>query len=79
MKESLSIIDKHVDGEISYWKERGIKDTEEKIRKRIFVGGFSQGAAMSLCYALNSEKLLGGVIGFSGHLFESFPLKNKSN
>ena len=28
-------------------------------------------------YALTSEKILGGAIGWSGHLFQSFELKNK--
>ena len=32
---------------------------------------------MSLTYALTSKRLLGGVVGFSGHLFDSFPLVNK--
>jgi predicted esterase len=41
------------------------------------VGGFSQGCAMSLLYALTSENLLGGIIGYSGHVFRSFDLKNK--
>lgn len=32
---------------------------------------------MSLCYALTGKRLLGGVVGFSGHLFTSFEMKNK--
>ena len=42
-----------------------------------FLLGFSQGCAMSLCYALTSNKKFGGIIGFSGHLFQSFNLKIK--
>jgi predicted esterase len=41
------------------------------------VGGFSQGCAMSLCYGLNAKRVIGGVIGFSGHFFETFAHKNK--
>lgn len=33
---------------------------------------------MSLCYGLNAKRVIGGVVGYSGHFFESFPLKNKS-
>ena len=32
---------------------------------------------MSLLYALMSDNLLGGIIGYSGHVFRSFELKNK--
>ena len=38
--------------------------------QKIFIGGFSQGACISLFTALNFEKLLGGVIACSGFLFE---------
>ena len=31
---------------------------------------------MSLLYALTSDKVLGGAVGWSGHLFQSFDLKN---
>lgn len=34
---------------------------------------------MSLLYALTCDNLLGGVIGYSGHVFRSFDLKNKGN
>lgn len=43
------------------------------------MGGFSQGCAMSLLYALTCDNLLGGIIGYSGHVFRSFYLKNKGN
>jgi len=69
VKDSLAIIDAKVKAEVEYWKERGIKDSEEQILKRIFIGGFSQGCAMSLTYGLTSDRKLGGVIAFSGHLF----------
>jgi predicted esterase len=68
----LGIIDQHVSDEIKYWKETGIKEDDASICKRIFIGGFSQGCAVSLCYALSSQRLLAGVVGFSGHLLESF-------
>lgn len=32
---------------------------------------------MSLLYALTCENILGGLIGYSGHVFRSFELKNK--
>ena len=32
---------------------------------------------MSLCYGLNADRLIGGIIGYSGHLFEIFPMKNR--
>jgi hypothetical protein len=31
---------------------------------------------MSLCYGLSSRPL-GGIVGFSGDLFESFDMRNK--
>ena len=31
---------------------------------------------MSLLYGLSSDKILGGAIGWSGHLHQSFDLKN---
>ena len=37
--------------------------------KRIFIGGFSQGACIALNIGLNFEKELGGIIVFSGILF----------
>jgi len=52
-------------------KIHGLVDAEIKAgvdESRIVVGGFSQGAAMSLLVALTSEKKLGGVIGLSGWL-----------
>ncbi len=32
---------------------------------------------MSLLYALTCDNILGGIIGYSGHVFRSFELKNK--
>ncbi len=37
---------------------------------RVFLGGFSQGAAMSLHIGLEHKRKLGGVIALSGFLFE---------
>ena len=48
------------------------------VYKRIFVGGFSQGCAISVFYGLTAKIQLGGIIGFSGYLFnfEGFELSN---
>lgn len=78
VKDSMNIIDKHILEEINFWKTNGIKDSDEQICKRIFIGGFSQGCALSLCYGLNADRLIAGVVGFSGHLFETLSMKNKS-
>ena len=59
--------------EAEYWKK------EQKIDdgyKRVFVGGLSQGCAISLAYGLTSKNIIGGVIGLSGHLFNGFELPN---
>ena len=72
IEDSLAILDSKVEGEISYWKQQGIQGTEADIAKRIFIGGFSQGCAISLCYGLTSPRILGGIVGFSGHLFQHF-------
>jgi predicted esterase len=53
VRESLGIIDQHVVEEIRFWKEKGVKGSDEEICQRIFIGGFSQGCAMSLCYGLS--------------------------
>lgn len=51
------------------------KVIEEEIEKlggkseKVFLGGFSQGAAMALHIALGYEKPLGGVVGLSGFKF----------
>ena len=70
-------MDKYVAEEIDYWKESGIKESEENILKRIFVGGFSQGCAISLGYALTAPRQVAGALAFSGLLFESFEMRNK--
>jgi phospholipase/carboxylesterase len=76
VRESLAIIDQEVTSEIELWRQRGVTGTDQEISKRIFIGGFSQGCAMSLCYGLTAARLLGGVIGYSGHLFEGLEFKN---
>ena len=58
--------------EANFWKD----DAKINPYERIFVGGFSQGCAISLLYVLSSEKVLGGGIGWSGYLFKSFQLRN---
>lgn len=77
IEESKQILNQHVEEEAKFWSEKYKNHSKEQIYKRIFVGGFSQGCALSLLYALTSDKLLGGVIGYSGHAFRSFDLKNK--
>ena len=72
VKESFQTLEKYVTEEINYWKESGIKQSEESLLKRIFVGGFSQGCAVSLGYALTGPRQVAGAIGFSGMLFQSF-------
>lgn len=58
--------------EASHWKQLSKTDPY----KRVFVGGFSQGCAMSLYYGFQCLEPIGGIIGYSGHLFQSTPLKN---
>ncbi|CAI2380528.1 unnamed protein product [Moneuplotes crassus] len=54
-------------------KERVNAVIEEEVEaldgdyKKILIGGFSQGAALSLYTALEHPKELGGVVSFSGH------------
>jgi len=43
--------------------------------KNIFIGGFSQGSAMSLYFALNCNTNLGGVICMSGYAFKFLNLE----
>lgn len=78
VRESLAIIDKEVSSEIAFWRNQGVSGSDEELSKRIFIGGFSQGCAMSMCYGLTSARLLGGVIGYSGHLFEGMEFPNLS-
>ncbi|KAJ3030310.1 UNVERIFIED_CONTAM: hypothetical protein HDU68_009463 [Siphonaria sp. JEL0065] len=67
--------------------EKGMLETVEKINKlikeeiasgikskRIVLGGFSQGSAMSLLTALKTDIKLGGIVGLSGYL----PLADKA-
>ena len=45
----------------------------------IFLGGFSQGACMSLHIGLSYDKLLGGIISCSGALFPKTEIRNNNN
>ena len=36
--------------------------------KRVFVGGISQGCCTALNAALSCDKVIGGVVGLSGHV-----------
>lgn len=58
MLKSCEEINKFIDHEIS----NGINS------KRIILGGFSQGAAMSLLTGLTTQKQLGGIVALSGYL-----------
>ena len=64
---SLEEIHKLIDKEI----EKGVNPN------KIFIGGFSQGAAMSLIAALKHPVKLGGVIMLSGWIFKNTDLLNK--
>jgi phospholipase/carboxylesterase len=44
--------------------------------KALFVGGFSQGCAMSLHSGLEYKDVIGGIFGFSGYLFEITSVKH---
>lgn len=66
-------MDKKVEEEAQFLKSQNV---EGDVYKHIFVGGFSQGCAMSVLYALSSKNILGGAVGLSGYLFQSFPLTN---
>ncbi len=70
MDESINIIHKIIDSEI----ETGISPN------RIFVGGFSQGATLSLIATLKYTKVkLGGVAMLSGWIFKNHNLSKLSN
>ena len=47
--------------------------------KRVFIGGFSQGAAMALNIYLSHEKELGGVFALSGYLLPETQIKEREN
>ncbi|KAJ3265162.1 hypothetical protein HDU77_006207 [Chytriomyces hyalinus] len=64
MLQTVEIINKLLTEEIS----GGIKS------KRIVLGGFSQGSAMSLLTSIKTDIKLGGIVGFSGYL----PLADKA-
>lgn len=57
------------------------KVIEEEIKingedpKKVFIGGFSQGCAMSLYCGLQYPEELGGIIGISGFAFSSIEVK----
>lgn len=73
VKESAEIIDREVASEASYWKSH---QSAVHPYHRIYVGGFSQGCAMSLYYGLQCANPIAGVVGFSGYLFQSIKLTN---
>ena len=54
--ESVGIISKLIDNEVSKLGDP----------KKVWVGGFSQGCALSLATMIHYPKALGGVIGLSG-------------
>ena len=54
-----------------------IKNIENVDYKKIYLGGFSQGAMMTNYILLNSRHELGGYIAFSGYVFDHDFLENK--
>ena len=46
--------------------------------ENIFLGGFSQGACLSLFLGLTFEHLLGGVISLSGYLFSQIKIREEN-
>ena len=54
-----------------------IKNIENVDYKKIFLGGFSQGAIMTNYILLNSRHELGGYIAFSGYVFDHDFLENQ--
>ena len=46
--------------------------------ENIFIGGFSQGACLSLLVGLTFEHLLGGVISLSGYLFPEIEIREEN-
>lgn len=61
VEDSYKIVKHHLDEEIKLLGGDSSK---------VFLGGFSQGCAMSLYSGLVYEKTLGGLIGLSGYFFE---------
>ena len=59
---------------VSNFVKNEIKDNLNGDPKKLWIGGFSQGCAMSLQIAFNFEQDLGGVIGCSGHLLPTISL-----
>lgn len=47
--------------------------------KKVFVGGFSQGAAMALYSGLRHKKRLGGVVAMSGYMLRGESLENEAS
>ena len=54
-----------------------IKNIENVDYKKIYLGGFSQGAMMTNYILLNSRHELGGYIAFSGYVFDHDFLENE--
>jgi predicted esterase len=75
VKQSYGIIDKEVKKEVEFWeKEQGVEEGGGE--RQVYLGGFSQGCAMSLFYGLQCERPIAGIIGFSGYLFDSTKTTN---
>ena len=67
-KESLKLVLDEIDR---------IKNIENVDYKKIYLGGFSQGAMMTNYILLNSRHELGGYIAFSGYVFDHDFLENQ--
>ena len=67
------------EAEISKKKIEKVIDEEVKLLngkyENIYLGGFSQGACLSLLVGLTFEHLIGGVISLSGYLFPEIKIR----
>lgn len=75
IQESHATIQQHFNEEVSFWKQ---SDPTSKVeaRKRVYVGGMSQGGVMSLYFGLSAPTPPAGVICFSGYLLRSASIAN---
>lgn len=70
------------DAEISRKRIEKVIEEEAKLLngkyENIYLGGFSQGACMSLLIGLTYEHLIGGVISLSGYLFSEIKIREEN-
>ena len=65
-RKNVKFVQGYIDKEIEHFKGNA---------SNVFVGGFSQGGAMSLLIGLENEKELGGVFALSGFCFAETQIK----